>query len=210
VTQPRFKFARVRDAPPPVHSHPDVARERHKRGTGARGASGFTLLEIAVVIFIMGLVMTLAIPYLGGFHGSQLKSEARRLAGRASYLYDEASTQKVIYKMTFDLDNNCYYVTRLDPYGPQPKFIAYAGPWGGVVTMPAGLKLRDVSVEGIGGVKVGSISCQFYPDGYVDATVIHMMTVSGQVMTMSINPLTGNVGIVNADVPPVTALAATR
>jgi hypothetical protein len=37
-----------------------------------------------------------------------------------------------------------------------------------------------------------------------------MMTVSGQVMTLSINPLTGNVGIVNGDVPPVTALAATR
>ena len=76
--------------------------------------------------------------------------------------------------------------------------------------MPAGLKLRDVSVEGIGGAKVGSISCQFYPDGYVDATVIHLMTVSGQVMTLSFNPLTGNVGIVSGDVPPVTALAATR
>jgi len=88
------------------------------RRSAADGAPGFTLLEIAVVIFIMGLMITLAIPYLGGFHGAQLKSEARRLAGRASYLYEEASTQKVIYKLTFDLDKNAYYVTRRDPYGP--------------------------------------------------------------------------------------------
>ncbi len=210
----------MRHGPPPVRPPTGAARadlqcaklQRAKlqRRTSARCAPGFTLLEIAVVIFIMGLVMTLAIPYLGGFHGAQLKSEARRLAGRASYLYDQASTQKVLYKMTFDLDHNGYYVTRLDPYAPQPKFMPYSGPWGFEVMMPPGLRLRDVSVEGIGGAKVGSISCQFYPEGYVDATVIHLATVSGEVLTLSFNPLTGNVGIVSGDVPPVTALAMTR
>jgi prepilin-type N-terminal cleavage/methylation domain-containing protein len=179
------------------------------RGAGG-GAPGFTLLEIAVVIFIMGLVMTLAIPYLGGFHGAELKSEARRLAGRANYLYDEASTQQVIYRMTFDLDHNGYYVMRLDPYAPQPKFLPYRGPWGNEVMLPPGLRLRDVSVEGIGAAKVGSISCEFYPEGYVDATVVHLASVSGSVMTLSFNPLTGNVAIVSGDVPPVTALAMTQ
>jgi len=200
----------MRYGPPPVHALRGVARVGRKRWTRAGGAPGFTLLEIAVVIFIMGLVMTLAMPYLGGFRSAQLKSEARRLAGRANYLYDEASTQKVIYKMTFDLDHNGYYVTRLDPYGPAPKFVPYSAPWGYSVMMPAGLLLRDVSVEGIGGAKAGSISCQFYPDGYVDATVIHMASASGKVLTLSFNPLTGNVGIVSGDLPPVTALAMTQ
>ena len=200
----------MRFEPPPVAPRIGAARADLERRTPAGGAPGFTLLEIAVVIFIMGLVMTLAIPYLGGFHGAQLKSEARRLAGRANYLYDEASNQKVIYRMTFDLDHNGYYVTRMDPYGPEPKFLPYSGPWGDEVVMPAGLVLRDVSVEGIGGAKVGSISCQFYPEGYVDATVIHLASVSGEVLTLSFNPLTGNVGIVSGDVPPVTALANTQ
>ena len=181
-----------------------------RRLAPARFAAGFTLLEIAVVLFVMGLVMTLAIPYLGGFHGAQLKSEARRLAGRANYLYDEASAQRVIYRMSFDLDHNLYYVTRLDPYGPKPKFIPFSGPWGFAVPMPPGLKLRDVSVAGIGGAKAGTISCQFYPDGYVDATVIHLANVSGLVLTLSFHPLTGNVGIVNGDLPPVQALAMSQ
>jgi prepilin-type N-terminal cleavage/methylation domain-containing protein len=188
--------ARGRGAPPPL-----------ERRAAAAASPGFTLLEIAVVIFIMGLVMTLAIPYLGGFHGAQLKSEARRLAGRASYLYDEASTQQVIYRLTFDLDHNGYYASRLDPYLPEPKFLPYSGPWGHEVMMPPGLRLRDVSVAGIGTAKVGSISCEFYPEGYVDATVIHLATTSGSVLTLSFNPLTGNVGIVSGDVPVTTALA---
>ena len=158
----------------------------------------------------MGLMLTLAIPYIGGFHGAQLKSEARRLAGRASYLYDQAVTQKVIYRMTFDLDHNAYYVMRLDPYAPRPKFLPLIGPWGFVVSMPPGLKLRDASVEGIGRAKAGAISCQFYPDGSVDATVVHMMNVAGVVLTLSFNPLTGDVGIIKGDVPPVTALAMSR
>jgi prepilin-type N-terminal cleavage/methylation domain-containing protein len=215
VTQVCSKLARAQFAPPPVAARPGAARAGFQWRTPGRripagGAPGFTLLEIAVVIFIMGLVTTLAVPYLGGFHGAQLKSEARRLAGRANYLYDEASNQKVIYRMTFDLDHNGYYVTREDPYGSAPQFVPYSGPWGDEVVMPPGLILRDVSVEGIGAAKVGSISCQFYPEGYVDATVIHLANVSGEVLTLSFNPLTGNVGIASGDLPPVAALANTQ
>jgi hypothetical protein len=155
----------------------------------------------------MGLIMSLAIPYFGGLHSAELKSEARKLAGRASYLYDEASAQEVIYRMTFDIDHNVYFVTRLDPYAPHPKFTPFAGLWDGQVVMPPGVRLRDVSVEGIGGARAGAISCQFYPDGYADATVIHMVTDAGKVLTLSINPLTGGVAIVSGDVAPTAALA---
>jgi prepilin-type N-terminal cleavage/methylation domain-containing protein len=181
-----------------------------QRDPAMGAARGFTLLEIAVVIFIMGLVMTLAIPYIGGFHNSQLKSEARRLAGRAGYLYDESSTEKVIYRITFDLDHNGYYVSRMDPYSAKPHFAPYGGTWGYQVWMPAGVKLRDVAVEGIGSTKAGAISCQFYPAGYVDATVVHMMSNSGAVLTLTFNPLTGNTSIVSGDLPPVTALAMSQ
>ena len=41
---------------------------------------GFTLLELAVVMFLMGLVLTIAMPYFGSMQTSQMRSEARRLA----------------------------------------------------------------------------------------------------------------------------------
>ena len=69
-----------------------LAAREHARILAVSSASpGFTLLELAVVIFIMGLMLTLALPYLGGFREAALKSQARRLAGRATYMFDEAT-----------------------------------------------------------------------------------------------------------------------
>ena len=42
---------------------------------------GFTLIEIAVVLFLMGLMFLIAMPYIGGISNSELKSASRRLAG---------------------------------------------------------------------------------------------------------------------------------
>src|SRR5579859_4357364 len=87
-----------------------------------RGAPGFTLLELAIVIFVMGLMLTLTMPYLGGFRRAQLRSQARRLAGRATYLFDEAAGHKLVLRLIFDIDNNGYAVAKLDPYAIKPVF----------------------------------------------------------------------------------------
>ncbi len=167
---------------------------------GARGArtgcgAGFTLLELAIVLFIMGLMLTIAVPYIGGFHGAQLKSEVRRLAGRATYLYDAAAAQKLVYRLTFDLDNNRYVVMRFDPYMPMRGFVPSRDAATAPVTMPPGVWLHDVTVEGLGTFGRGTVSTQFYPGGYVDATLVHMTDDRGTVYTLALNPLPGGVAI---------------
>jgi len=100
-----------------------IAIAREYRVAFVKSASpGFTLLELAVVIFIMGLMLTLALPYLGGFRQAALKSQARRLAGRANYMFDEATGHKLVLKLIFDMDNNGYAVAQLDPYAVKPVF----------------------------------------------------------------------------------------
>jgi prepilin-type N-terminal cleavage/methylation domain-containing protein len=170
---------------------------------GARSAApGFTLLELAVVIFIMGLMLSLAMPYLGGFRQAALKSQARRMAGRATYLYDEATGHKLVLRLIFDLDNNGYAVAQLDPYAVKPVFAPDTSMSGHPVMMPAAMRIRDVTVEGIGTVNKGTIATTFYPEGYVDATVVHLEDASGDVMTLELSPLTGQVAIINGDVMP--------
>lgn len=166
-------------------------------------APGFTLLELAVVIFIMGLMLTLALPYLGGFRRAALKSQARRLAGRATYMFDEATGHKLVLRLIFDLDNNGYAAAQLDPYAVKPVFAPDATVSGRPVMMPAAIRIRDVTVEGIGTVSRGMVATNFYPEGYVDATVVHLEDASGDVMTLEFSPLTGQVAIVNGDVMPV-------
>ncbi len=165
-------------------------------------APGFTLLELAVVIFIMGLMLTLALPYLGGFRQAALRSQARRLAGRATFMFDEATGHKLVLRLIFDLDNNGYAAAQLDPYAVKPVFAPDTSMSGRPVMMPAAIRIRDVTVEGIGTVNRGVIATNFYPEGYVDATVVHLEDASGDVMTLEFSPLTGQVAIVSGDVMP--------
>lgn len=162
-------------------------------------ARGFTLIELAVVIFVMGLMMLIALPYFGGFKGEHLRSVARRVAGRATYLYDEASAQKLVIRLVFDLDHQSYRVLVLDPYAFQPLFTPDPAPGNTPVRMPPNVAIRDVTVEGVGTCRRGMIACQFYPDGSVDATLIHLENSDGDVMTLGINPLTGQVRIASGD-----------
>jgi general secretion pathway protein H len=162
-------------------------------------APGFTLLELAVVLFIMGLVMLIAMPYFGGLQSSQLKSEARGLASRSSYLYEEAGAQKVLLRIVFDLDHNRYSVQRLDPFAVNPRFVTETGPAGHPVQLPSDIRLRDVWVQGAGGFRRGVISTQFYPSGVADAALIHLVDQQGAVMTLAINPFNGRAAVEHGD-----------
>jgi prepilin-type N-terminal cleavage/methylation domain-containing protein len=164
---------------------------------------GFTLLELAVVIFIMGLMLTVALPYLGGFRQAQLKSQARRLAGRATYMFDEATGHKLVLRLIFDLDNNGYAAAKLDPYAIKPVFAPDTSVSSAPVMLPPAIRIRDVTVEGIGTANRGMVATNFYPEGYVDATVVHLEDASGDVMTLEFSPLTGQVAIISGDVMPV-------
>jgi general secretion pathway protein H len=184
---------------PETSCAPNAASDRSPRRR--HYAPGFTLLEIAIVLFIMGLIMSIALPHFGGLTGARLKSEARRLAGRATYLYDAAANQKVIMRLNFDLDSNSYFVTRLDPYQAAPTFKLQHGMLGRV-RMPPGIRLRDVTVGAGNPATRGVVGCAFYPTGWADATVIHLAASSGAIFTLVINPLTGRVSILSGDLSP--------
>ncbi|MGO9062587.1 MAG: hypothetical protein ACLQU2_35270 [Candidatus Binataceae bacterium] len=170
-------------------------------------AGGFTLIEIAVVLFLMALMALLVMPSTKGFHLSRLKHETRRLAGRATFLYDQASANKLVLRLTFDFDTNSYFVTRLDPHSPSPTFVPDLDNGAAPVQLPSDVRLRDATVEGTGTVSRGTVSCNFYPEGYVDATVVHLRDAAGTVFTLSFQPLTGRVRIAKGDINPKVAQA---
>ena len=171
---------------------------------------GFTLLELAVVLLLIGLVLAVAMPHFGGFRRAKLKSEAHRLATRSHYLYQEAGAQKVLLRLNLDLNHRAYFVTRLDPLAAIPSFRPERGPAGGVITLPADIRLRDVWVEGSGVFRSGIVRCQFYPNGNADAAVIHLLDRDGEVMTVGIDPFNGAVAIIAGDLSPAALQQVTR
>src|SRR5437588_12464975 len=105
-------------------------------------------------------------------------------------------------QLTFDSDASRYFVHRLDPYSPEPALVLDTEPGAIPVRLPDGIRIRDVTVEGQGTLSRGTVHCLFYPEGYVDATVIHLIDDGGTIMTLVFQPLTGRVQIMRGDYAP--------
>lgn len=201
---------------PPRHLSPALSLDKERgqnlfrgRGRGHEGDNdaGFTLIEIAVVLFLILLMTMTIMPSVRTFHLSRLKHEARRLAGRATFLYDQAAANRLVLRLTFNFDAQGYFVSRLDPHAPQPVFTPDLEAGAAPVVLPPDVRVRDVTVENRGTVNRGTVSCNFYPEGYVDATVVHLIDPAGTVFTLSFQPLTGRVMIVRGDLAPQAAQA---
>ncbi len=164
--------------------------------------AGFTLLELAVVLLLIGLIMAIAMPHFGAMQATRLRSESHRLATWSHYLFEEAEAHKVLLRLNLDLNHNAYFVTRLDPFSSRPAFAPERGLAGGVVRLPADVRLRDAWVEGAGLFRRGIAGCQFYPDGAADAAVVHLIDRNGDVMTVAIKPFDGVAAILRGDVDP--------
>ncbi len=78
-------------------------------------SSGFTLFELLLMLFIISLFMSLAMPSLSVLGESRIKSDAKRLASIVRYLHDSSLTGKEIYSLTMDFEE---------------KVVRYTGPEG--------------------------------------------------------------------------------
>src|SRR5690349_15636322 len=79
-----------------------------------RGAAGFTLIEIGLVLLIIGIVITLVVPHFTDQSRAALVSQTRKLATVFRFLQDEAVLNGRVYRLNFDLDQQRYFVTSAD------------------------------------------------------------------------------------------------
>jgi len=76
----------------------------------SRKASGFTLLELLVVIFILSLVLAVSFPSFTGIGESRIKADAKRLGSIVRYLNDSAlSTKNTLHLKVVFADKTVSY-----------------------------------------------------------------------------------------------------
>jgi len=89
-----WRAARAASRPVPAQRNPDrldpSATRCPRIGAGGRRASGFTLLELLVVLLIFGLLVGFAVLAVGGTASRQMEQEARRLVELAGLARDES------------------------------------------------------------------------------------------------------------------------
>lgn len=85
--------------------HPSLA----KRYPLLAANSGFTLLELIVVIFIISMILAVSLPSFTGRGDSSLRSDSKRVASILRYLNDTAITTKDSIEMKVNLNDKTIY-----------------------------------------------------------------------------------------------------
>jgi general secretion pathway protein H len=157
--------------------------------------SGFTLLELTVVLFIVGLLIATVIPHLGNVGGARLDATAKRLAAVVRYLAGEAALQNRPYRLNYDLDNHTYWITTLVATQDGAEFKEDQSLLSRAVRLPYAITFADVQAPGVGRVSAGRVYTHFLPQGYTDPTLIHLRDQYSRVVTVLIPALTGEARI---------------
>ena len=167
--------------------------ERERPAGCPRAQAGFTLIEIGLVLLIISVVLTLVVPRFRDQSHAELISQARKLAATFRFLQQEAILNGRVYRLNFDLDQQRYFVTSAEADDEAADFQHESG---GIlardVTLPANLQIADINVPLVSGKQYEGVAfTHFYPDGYVDATVVHLDN-GQEVYTLYVpQPLTG-------------------
>lgn len=163
------------------------------RSSTSPGDAGFTLIEIGLVILIIGVMLGLIVPRLRDRSHYELVSHARKLAVTFRFLRNEAILNGRTYRLNYDLNQQRYWVTSAEVVDDLSAFVQETGVLARGVTLPPPIRLSDVALPMVAGkIMEGVAWTHFYPDGYVDLTVLHMDNGT-EAFTLRVDSLTGRV-----------------
>ena len=157
--------------------------------------SGFTLVEILLVIVLIGLMMSSVVPNVGSVFRVGLKSSVRRYSSLVKFAYDSAILSGQVHRIVLDLDEQSWHVEAAKPgelpidkdrlgllpdsmreedrVQEEPGFAKVGNKL--IEKIPNGVKILEVSSWRIGeGVVVdkGKVSIYAYPSGFIDESTV--------------------------------------
>lgn len=155
-------------------------------------SDGFTLIELAVVVAILGMVALLVFPRLPSVDAARLRGSARSLAATLRYLEDRAVTTKTGYTLSLNLTEGAVTVMKRLPGGEQvpPDESPPAGR-----ALAEGVSIEDVFTPRSGKRSTGEVSLEFGPGGLQEFAAIHLKSERGGQYTVMAYPASGKVRV---------------
>jgi len=154
--------------------------------------SGFTLIEIAIVMAIIGMVMLLVIPRLPSSDQENLKISARTFASTLRYLQERAATTKSQKGYYLILEPGTETV-KIFEIGGDGNSIEPADPLLLKSPVKEGITVADVRIPRLGKVINGQLRVDVGVGGIRDFVTIHLRSAGGQFWTIMTFPSGGKV-----------------
>lgn len=154
-----------------------------------RSESGFTLLEIVIVVAVVALFVGLAVPRLPDMAGTRIHQNARKVSMMLQLARSRAVSMRRYYRVDVDLDANGISVSYFGPEGTYipddevRQFRLREGIITDVVNSSEGKVL-----EGTGWVRIS-------PRGFIEPALIHIRDEQERVVTVAPSPVSGRVRI---------------
>lgn len=150
-------------------------------------ASGFTLVELSVIVALLGIFTVLLIPRLDRFGRGDLDASARRLRGTIKFLFNEAALTGREHRLVYDLEHGSYRGMVLNPAG---ELTELRGP-GKETRLPGGIRFQDLVLRNRGTFSTGEITVRIHPTGWLEESLVHLRDPEGAQRTLRITPLSG-------------------
>lgn len=167
-------------------SSSDVSPQNPERS----GQAGFTLIEIAVVMAIIGMVMLLVVPRLPSSDQENLKISARTLASTLRYLQERATTSGTAYYLELAPGTESAKIVEISGDGsakePTDQLLLRSA-------LKEGITVADVRIPRLGKINDGQLRIDVGVGGIRDFVTIHLRSAEGQFWTVMAFPSGGKV-----------------
>lgn len=161
--------------------------------SGAR-SSGFTLIELMVVLVLLSLTAALIVPRLPSTEAMELKSSARSLASLLRYLGERSIGSKNIYRLHINFQENSIKVTRKlangDEAPPEDPLLSRKA-------LAEGIVITDLQSPRLGTVAEGEVLIDFGAAGLSEFVTLHLHSPKGESFTVTGYPQGGKVKILS-------------
>jgi prepilin-type N-terminal cleavage/methylation domain-containing protein len=141
----------------------------HRRDTD--GSGGYTLIELSIVVFLIGLMLLIAVPKVReSLFTDQLSSTARRLVGATRELRSLAVRDQVDQILQINLDQKSFWIYSVDMTPEKKEELKKQAS-----RLPGDVKFADIYIAGKEKKTTGEVAIRFFSRGYVEPAVIHLV-----------------------------------
>ena len=161
-----------------------------------RSSGGFTMVELALVLFLMVGMLSLVIPRIS--IGENLGTVGRKWVGAMKSFQELAMMTQKTVRLYVDIDRSMYWPMVID--GKEEK-IPLDPTWAMPIALPETIRFADVQV-GPTRRETGRMDIFFYPNGRIDQAIVHLTDSNNHIMGVFVEPVTGLIRMTDQRIDP--------